>query len=158
MRGTPPKGFPALPLRGPNRKPVLHSPTLMRGLLEIAMNPRVKAIWLAALRGGAYLQGKSRLCRKDLLTNKKVHCCLGVLCEEAIKDGVPLKRTHRTYNDIEVHVFNGASTILPSAVAKWAGLEPGVTNPTLGGATCMGMNDMQGANFSQIADAIEKHL
>lgn len=41
------------------------------------MKKTLKLKWIAALRSGAYKQGKGRLRRGDS------YCCLGVLCEVA---------------------------------------------------------------------------
>ena len=52
------------------------------------MNVEVKEKWLKALRGGEFKQGRERLC--DLDDNS--YCCLGVLCEIAVAEGV-IERT-----------------------------------------------------------------
>jgi hypothetical protein len=95
------------------------------------MDTEIKATWRADLRSGRYEQGREALCR--IVTDDgegKEYCCLGVLCEQAVRAGI-----------VE-HVFNGADyghpeligyrvpgstarpdfTMLPLAVATWAGL------------------------------------
>ena len=44
------------------------------------MNPEVKKLWVEALRGGKYVQGKGKLhyISKD---GQEKFCCLGVLCD-----------------------------------------------------------------------------
>ena len=46
------------------------------------MNKEVKKKWVDALRSGEYAQGRSSLRDHD------EYCCLGVLCELAVKEGV----------------------------------------------------------------------
>ena len=46
------------------------------------MKPEIKQRWVAALRSGHYKQGPSALRRDDRF------CCLGVLCDLAVQDGV----------------------------------------------------------------------
>ena len=48
------------------------------------MNPQIKAQWVADLRSGQYEQGNGYLNADGKL------CCLGVLCEQAVKAGVPI--------------------------------------------------------------------
>jgi hypothetical protein len=93
------------------------------------MNPEVKIQWLAALRSGGYQQGRRALNSADGF------CCLGVLCDLAVKAGV----TH--WGD--PHSITGSTGvvhdacrkcddeagILPGPVQKWAGLE--AANPWL---------------------------
>jgi hypothetical protein len=40
------------------------------------MDPKVKKLWVKALRSGKYRQG-----RQELITDKGSMCCLGVLCQ-----------------------------------------------------------------------------
>jgi hypothetical protein len=48
------------------------------------MNPEVKSMWVEALRSNDYLQGRGALNRNGLF------CCLGVLCDVALKNGIDL--------------------------------------------------------------------
>lgn len=122
------------------------------------MNPEIKKRWVAALRSGEYEQGKGRLVTED-----GKFCCLGVLCDLAVGDGVV---THAG----EGFTSGGPEGIrigsLPDAVVGWAGVkEP---NPYLpqGGPTgriyLADLNDGAVDNrqhpFSEIADLIEQHL
>lgn len=134
------------------------------------MNPEIKAEWLAALRSGEYQQGKSHLKRADDDSKTLRYCCLGVLCELAIKAGVGewyedegkyawrLGR-NALYSDYE-------AAFLPNAVRVWSGMwtEDGSLNneylvPQNDGGTVFARrltsaND-SGLNFQQIADIIE---
>jgi hypothetical protein len=123
------------------------------------VNPEVKTKWVAALRSGEYEQTTGTLSRDG------AYCCLGVLCELAIKDGV----------EIEKHPTPGASTrygesvgVLPWRVVSWAGVpdcDPDVQVPpkdddqfaTDEWQALSGVND-GGASFELIADLIEKSL
>ncbi len=60
-------------------------------------------LWCAALESGEYKQGRFHL------NFNGEYCCLGVLCELAVKE------------DIVQH-FNGMDAVLPLEVMRWAGL------------------------------------
>ena len=75
--------------------------------------------WVAALRSDEYTQTRETLAC-DARTK---HCCLGVLCELAIKDGVEMdvveieaeELVARTYT-----MFAGEAGGLPESVQQWA--------------------------------------
>lgn len=123
------------------------------------MNPEIKQKWITALRSGGYLQGKGGLRIKGWPISKtEKFCCLGVLCEIAVKAGV----IPAPVNDasLSFYKYGGeqiAST-LPAEVIAWAGLPSG--NPILpkrAHRTLAEMND-SGVSFSEIADIIEENL
>lgn len=114
------------------------------------MNAEVKALWLDALRSGEYQQTKGRLRRDNPIDPEDLddgynagYCCLGVLCDLAVKAGVTQLHEEKPYADSSYEeernytVYNyGASkdhrygSVLPPEVAQWAGLEgPDATNP-----------------------------
>ena len=106
--------------------------------------------WVAALRGGEYLQGKSTL------RNGDKYCCLGVACD------LYRKATWRgEWTPVNDSCWNFkldgdlSSGIMPKAVAAWLGL--GSRDPTLGDSCATEMND-GGKSFAQIADAIEQEF
>lgn len=105
----------------------------------MAMNKRIKQRWIKALRGGRYKQGKG--CLKQRLPDGPRHCCLGVLEELAVKDGV-IKRI--------------TGMFLTKKVQKWAGLDG--QNPTLGTMSAAFLNDDANKSFDFIANRIEKYL
>lgn len=115
------------------------------------MNQEIKNKWVAALRSGDYRQGKNAL-RKG-----EYHCCLGVLCEIAVAEGVVQQGIDHhgdsLYGPDEEYSF------LPREVIKWSGFE--VRNPYVEyeGDThsLAGLND-KGKTFSEIADIIEAQL
>lgn len=121
------------------------------------MNPEIKKRWVAALRSGKYVQGKGRLKqRRD--HEKSKYCCLGVLAEIAVQDGVidpPRKREDGSYE------YDGDAHTLGTKVQEWAGLCD--ANPIMCGvgkadyASLARLND-DGMSFTEIADVIEKQL
>lgn len=117
-----------------------------------------KALWVEALRSKDYDQ------TTGTLNDKKGHCCLGVLCEVAIKDGLSLNVV-RFGEERKDTYYDGDSAYLPLAVREWAGLES--NNPYIGarrdGETeeepefLSGLND-SGSDFEDIATLIDNHL
>lgn len=105
------------------------------------MNPKVKELWLIALRSGNYAQGRRRLRVGDL------YCCLGVLCDIYSQDQWSLVEGSYEYQ--------GATHTLPAAVVEWAGLDE--RNPMPGGISLAALND-RGASFDEIASVIDKWL
>lgn len=77
------------------------------------MNPRVKALWLSALRSGEFRQGVGFLAANGR------HCAMGVLCEIAKEDGVPLAIRE---DDRGVLEYDDRTDVLPGRVVEWAGL------------------------------------
>jgi hypothetical protein len=134
------------------------------------MDPAKKDLWVTALRSGQYLQGTGVLHRRT--EGNDTYCCLGVLCEVAIKAGVELSTSAHTgcRNDEctacrgnAIHTYGGFDDFLPPKIVEWAGLENG--NPVtseqfddlVSPATLSYLND-NGKNFSEIADIIERDL
>ena len=105
--------------------------------------------WVAALRSGKYKQGRGVLCRNGQ------YCCLGVACEVAEENGVPL--IVRVEEDFTIS-FDGKTRNLPEGVQSWLGLQNSV-----GGMVARNrdehsltqMNDSAYFSFDQIADIIE---
>ena len=110
------------------------------------MKKRIAKKWVAALRSGDYKQQKGSLA--DL--HRDSHCCLGVLCELAILNGVDLD----TYD--EVPGFDDERAYLPFRVQDWAGVRDRGGSFPRGDyrISLMAMND-DGYSFSRIANAIE---
>lgn len=121
------------------------------------MNPDVKTAWVTALRSGDYTQCTGHLTKVDE-NGKKSHCCLGVLCDLAIKSGVvhvqaEVKAAHSGQKYL---TYNGGPHYLPHEVRDWAGIEEG--NPRVGSQFLADWNDEYGLDFSRIADLIEQYL
>lgn len=90
------------------------------------MKKGVMQKWVKALRSGKYKQGQGALNRDGEF------CCLGVLCEVAIRNGVSLKKEKPVYIDDDlVHIDDDFylygvardSSFLPGEVMEWAGIK-----------------------------------
>lgn len=109
------------------------------------MKADIKEQWVRALRSGDYKQGQG-----SLLDGGRF-CCLGVLADLAVEDGVG------EWGERENYECDGLPDIgsLPPAVQKWSGLR--TNNPLLGDAHAITLND-GGVTFEEIADLIEQRL
>jgi hypothetical protein len=122
------------------------------------VNPEIKAQWVAALRSGEYDQGSGVLLR--VIEGEKFHCCLGVLCDLAVKAGLEM-RVHTYSGDSHIVEFDGYEDFLPIKVVDWAGLESQnpktrqeVDGMTLNASlTYLNDNTM---TFEEIANVIER--
>jgi hypothetical protein len=103
------------------------------------MNPEIKARWVAALRSGEYKQGKGNLRISDHRLSDDVFCCLGVLCDLAVKAELPgldvgliqaltgqmtvtVNGTSQTMVSRKIYRYDENSMTLPSKIVDWAGL------------------------------------
>lgn len=140
------------------------------------MDPVIKAQWVEALRSGEYEQGNGRLhYRKD---GEIKHCCLGVLCDLAVKSGLEVEVNppepaeckcgdHPPNPDSSVDgpfYYDGYDDFLPDAVMEWAGLhrqnpriDDGEDAPEDETATLSWRND-NNSSFREIADIIEQNF
>jgi hypothetical protein len=102
-------------------------------------------LWVDALRSGEFQQGTGALHN----TETGGYCCLGVACEVAYRNGVPLRR-----EDYEGAMsYNGDATALPLAVREWLGIsDPSVQ---LADHTAIWWNDIYKADFAAIAGMLE---
>lgn len=128
------------------------------------MDPEAKTQWIAALRSGNYQQGRHVLNSSDGL------CCLGVLCDLAVKAGVTHWDAPGPITDSTGVVYDAVRRcdneigILPAPVQEWAGLE--TANPWLvvgdqpvcGHISMARANDDLRLSFPQLADLIEAQL
>lgn len=118
------------------------------------MNPVIKEKWLTALRSGDYTQGKG--CLKQGSCGTLAYCCLGVLAEIAVDEGVA------RWDDNTLVGPDGrasAGYLIP-AVMDWASVDsrdPVVKNEVNRGMPLSSLND-SGKTFSEIADLIEAQL
>lgn len=111
------------------------------------MNPEIKAEWIANLESGNIAQGQGYL---GNLNGKR--CCLGVLCDIAVKHGViPMPRIvadhHFRYGDYE--------TMPPHEVYDWAGINTVIDVDLI--SSLVKMNDRE-YPFSEIAQVIREKL
>jgi hypothetical protein len=133
------------------------------------MKADIKERWVAALRSGEYRQAEG------YLRTEEGFCCLGVLCELAVQDGVilPAKRTSVMPRDVvsPPHwIYDGTDTkALPYSVMLWAGLhevDPTVCTSVEADDDIFGrhsnlaeLNDSGGVyTFDRLADLIENSL
>jgi hypothetical protein len=79
------------------------------------LDPEKKALWVAALRSGEYPQGRDHLATKRG-DGTFAFCCLGVACEVAIKNGLPLS----VREDVGMRrLYGGLSSYPPFEVSRW---------------------------------------
>jgi hypothetical protein len=130
------------------------------------MDKKIKARWVKALRSGEYKQGTGYLAKKRGSEARR-YCCLGVLCELAVKSGVAERVEDHTGFDERGYRGKGnqdefrETSLPPRSVVEWAGLER--SNPLLGGQNTSDHNDGTGTitrpkSFDEIADLIEEYL
>jgi hypothetical protein len=113
------------------------------------VNKEVKGLWIEALRSGEYQQGQ------NYLSNNGKYCCLGVLCEVAIKQGVELKR----YSGYVVRYGQREKIgILPPEVVDWADIDDLGTLPNSSEFYSLTAANDSGIPFRQIAELIEEYL
>jgi hypothetical protein len=118
------------------------------------MDPEVKHRWVEALRSGRYEQGTGALNKEGKL------CCLGVLCEVALEDGLPMEvGQHKDGVGHLVVEYDEVSSVLPDLVQEYAGLSDDNPSVLIGGSTISlaELND-DGTSFNVIADVIEEQL
>lgn len=125
------------------------------------LRKRVKQDWIAALTGGEYNQGQSRLRVDDSF------CCLGVLCDLAVLAGEGRwdgedyvapdgSREHLT---LSAHVAEWAFKQGADVVARETSWDdPLVTRKNGDEVGLTDLNDAQDKSFSYIAKAIERSL
>lgn len=118
----------------------------------------IQRAWVRALRSGKYKQCTNFLTRRD--GDKIVgHCCLGVLCQLAIKKGLDLKPVNATVNETvnktEVLAYNKEYSELPTRAQRWAGLRNADGDFSYE-ESLVGLND-EGKSFNEIAKIIEKN-
>ncbi len=145
---------------------------------------QVMTRWYEALLSGRYTQAKRTLQRvqpsnADEDTDQVGFCCLGVLCDLAVQDGVignPTMYTNPVDQDVVMDYGHPDETdhkgtaFLPDAVMEWAGLtshNPVVEYPVEFGdpddpyirtAHLADLNDEEGMPFSGIAELIKANF
>lgn len=116
------------------------------------MNPiQARAAWVAALRSDEYKQGTTFLSYSKLR-----FCCLGVACELAIKDGVPVE-VRSQYPDMKGPIiYDDGSGAAPERVMNWLGLEESNGGYYEDGvSTSLARKNDCGFTFAEIAEIIE---
>lgn len=134
------------------------------------MDAEIKGRWVAALRSGDYKQVEGRLNKND-----EGFCCLGVLCEIAVGDGVIQKENgadigydNDAFAYLDEYTDQGKTypqfDVLPNKVKVWSGLKdsnPQVIYTHEGNEDeypLSALNDDFKLTFAQIADIIEEKL
>lgn len=115
--------------------------------MSLDMNPEIRAQWTDALRSGRYKQGNGYLHRGD-----DSYCCLGVLCDLAVKAGAITAPA----NLLDAWTYDGYPDYLPESVRDWAGLTSG--NPVVrrnGLAMLLANVNDDDVPFAEIADLID---
>ena len=110
------------------------------------MNPRIRKLWVKALRSGEYAQGTGTLVEENDHTQ---FCCLGVLTNLYVEE------TGDSSAWYAVPKTETVAAILENSVVGWAELDD--EDPMLGDDYASTLND-SGKSFDEIADLIEKHL
>lgn len=124
------------------------------------MNPEIKAKWVVALRSGDYPQTTNVLHRTKAVEGFPAgYCCLGVLCDLAVKDGIinpPVPDEFSGYAR-----YDGSVAYLPFSVGRWSDLKgsPAV-EPTADWIKINHLTQLNdsGSSFEEIADWIEANL
>lgn len=130
----------------------------------MGMNAEIKAQWVAALRSGEYQQAEGALNKGGKF------CCLGVLCDLAVKSGLPVEVSQSEIFKGELE-YDTETAWLPDSVREWAGLDrngPELPSETysngssgkvaltqLNDGSHALLNDVPRHTFEQIADLIE---
>ena len=124
------------------------------------MKKEIAEKWMETLRSGEYKQTKGKLANVD----RTEHCCLGVLCELAIKDGVDVEVDVRHEaedgEDTFYTEFDKETGHPPDSVREWAGMgSPSgrLYQPAYDEDTSLASLNDRNWSFKQIADVIEKH-
>lgn len=125
------------------------------------MNEAIKKEWVDALRSGQYKQGTGWLCKE--VNGEREYCCLGVLTDLAIKNGIDIEVT--AYLDDAIS-YDGESEFLPEVVMEWAEIRTrngefrGARDEEMNSYFNMTLTDLNdaGEDFVELADYIEKYL
>ena len=113
------------------------------------LNPNAQK-WVKALRSGKYKQAKKALGRGER------RCCLGVLCDLAVKAKVISKPATVEFKRKKVLEYDGSIEILPQSVADWVGLRSKI-GLFENGDDCLSRRNDRGVGFKKIADLIEQN-
>jgi hypothetical protein len=129
------------------------------------MNTEVKALWLAALRSGEYAQTQGTLHRlgQNYDGRPAGYCCLGVLCDLAVKAGVTKELPYTSdRTSFGKDASDKESAFLPTSVQGWAGLENSnpevIVSDEMVGYSLSFLNDSRHYTFAEIAEAVERSL
>lgn len=133
-----------------SKKSVKSSPQKSKAM---RLTPLQKA-WVEALKSGEYHQCTNKLAKK---TNRWGYCCLGVACEVAIKEGIPLQV--RKSGDVKLYGEEEQAGPLPQEMVEELHLRNDIGGFTVDGVegALTDLNDNEGKSFKEIASFILKH-
>ena len=117
------------------------------------MKEDIATRWNEALESGEYKQNHD-----EHLKDNTGFCCLGVLCELAVKDGIISSAKYRPEN--EFFSYGGYTAILPPEVMDWAGMasETGMfLDEDENQSECLTTINDSGVKFPEIAKIIKDH-
>lgn len=126
------------------------------------MKQEIAILWADALDSEEFVQGTGALAKWVGNPNRRQfrHCCLGVLCEVAVRNGLPLEIEETNGG----RMYNGFTAYLPDAVIEWAGMDtethpeyPEVnpdTGEIVGRTSFATANDSFGVTFPELAKVI----
>lgn len=125
--------------------------------MNMKIPENIKKMWCEALRSGVYKQHRGGL------ANDYVHgfCCLGVLCDLAVREGITEKRRRDENGDVW---YGGAGVVpraseLPIDVQMWANIGPlGLFGDPIGIFSSLAELNDSGASFHEIAKIIEERF
>ncbi len=86
------------------------------------MHKKVALALAKALRSGNYVQGEGQLRFTPFEAGQDKYCCLGVLCELAIEDGVHISRRTKADQAGIAHIYGSSNNYPPEHVLDWAGI------------------------------------
>jgi len=120
------------------------------------LDPKIKKVWLKALRSGEYKQTEAFLC-VEKKEGEPEFCCLGVLCEEVGDGEWRFKKgnkneclpPHWTYSDPGRKI--SFASFPPPALMRRVGLD-------IRHAQELTNRNDEGWSFEEIADYIEENL
>lgn len=126
----------------------------------------LKARWIAALTSGEYKQGMAALAiaHDD---GSRTYCCLGVLCDLLVEDGILTKEERKGYSEAIYRTVVVSSAwpmcstdVIPAGVAEQIGVSrrgevPGLYDREGDLVELVTMNDSLGLSFSQIAQVVD---
>ena len=133
------------------------------------MNSEVKTKWITALRSGEYEQGTGALAI-NAVDDKVQYCCLGVLCDLAVKEGVldaPVLHPNSGLFEYQVTGNMGQpmyeAAFLPQVVADWAGVTTYGEDPNQAQHEYRSPLDLpekndSGMKFDDIANLIDEYM
>lgn len=85
------------------------------------MKPEIAEMWIEALESGEYKQTSEVLTR--IYNGEQRHCCLGVLCKLAIKNGLQIDtRLEEDLLGYPITYYDDEHNYLPAKVRDWAGM------------------------------------